>query len=376
MNKSVESYPISPYCVVNVDDLYSWITFVAEQLNNKRRRAVFRKNEFCGETWIYRGQSNAEWEITSTLQREIKVDTTQIKSFEHDMRGKELAAILNFKSLAWKFVPDPKMTRLEWLMLMRHYGFPTRLVDFSESPSVALHFAVEKEPCTDFAVWAVNRDKFRDAYIQSQVGSKLPGWKELTMKYGDQVMSVIENIESCDPIVRRAQDYLLNFILSDATIVMRNAFNRDLANEILNTSLSCEPSIPEKMGVLWFTPAHPSPRMIAQRGLFLLPLRFSEPMTSSMIRTFEINGVNRIKGIGTLHISDKDLLKRITPQVNMFKFVFKHEMLDEVKDFLQVARCSSSNLYPDIDGVAEEVKNQMQKSLSGYVGSLCELGVF
>ena len=118
------------------------------------------------------------------------------------MRGKELAAIQNFKALAWKYVPDPDMTYLEWLMLMRHYGVPTRLVDFTESPTVALHFAIETEPVNDFAVWAINRDRLKDAYIQAQVGTKLPGWDEMSKTYGERVMD--EALEACTdlPLVK------------------------------------------------------------------------------------------------------------------------------------------------------------------------------
>ena len=171
-------------------------------MKNSRCKALARKSEYCGETWIYRGQGNSEWEITSTLQREIKIDPTNIISFERDMRGKELAAIQNFKALAWKYVPDPDMTYLEWLMLMRHYGVPTRLVDFTESPTVALHFAIETEPVNDFAVWAINRDRLKDAYIQAQVGTKLPGWDEMSKTYGERVMD--EALEACTdlPLVK------------------------------------------------------------------------------------------------------------------------------------------------------------------------------
>ena len=360
------------YCVVNVEDFSAWKSFVTYQIKNSRRKAVVRRSEFCGETWIYRGQRDAQWDITSTLQREVKPIHSETMSLEHDLRGKERSAIQSFKALAWKYVPNPNMTYLEWLMLMRHYGVPTRLVDFTENPMVALHFAVETEPRGSFAVWALDRDKFRDAYIQSQVGKKLPGWDELCMKYGKQAMSEVENLNTSDPIAKKAQEYLYNFILSEATTVMRNEFNRTMANMVLNTPLVEELEVPDRIGSIWFSPEYPNPRMVARKGLFVMPLKFSETFMDSISRTLEINTI--IKNELYLNMEKLDYLKMMTRHSSMIKYVFKQEMVDEVRDSLLLANCSHLSLFPDMDGVAASVAKQVKDSLSGYVENLYDLG--
>lgn len=57
-----------------------------------------------------------------------------------------------------------------WLSLMQHYRLPTRLLDWSESPLVALFFALEESSTNDddAVIWAVAPAKLN----QNQIGSK------------------------------------------------------------------------------------------------------------------------------------------------------------------------------------------------------------
>jgi len=55
-------------------------------------------------------------------------------------------------------VPD-KNDMLEWLSLMRHYGAPTRLLDFTHSPYIACFFALENSDLNaNSAIWAINTE--------------------------------------------------------------------------------------------------------------------------------------------------------------------------------------------------------------------------
>lgn len=353
-------------CVIDVDNLQSWVRFVLGQLKERTRKTVFAKREFCGSTWIYRGQRNADWQITSTFQREMKLNHAIVRNAERDLRGKEQAAIGNFKAKAWQYVPKQGMTKLEWLTLMRHHGVPTRLVDFTESPAIALFFAMEKDPQTDFAIWALNRDSMEDAYTQSLIGTKLPGWEDLVAKYGDKASNALNDTNSTDPIVIKAQNHCDNLALSEATVEMRNCFNRNLAENIVNAPLSKEADILKNVGAIWFYPEMPTSRMRAQRGLFLMPLTIATPFMDALSVSLGLSTSDMTENVSHICISDIDKLSRRIVDTKLIKFVFKKELINEAQDLLLFANCTCDNLYPDIEGVADSIKAQLKESLSDY----------
>jgi FRG domain len=98
---------------------------------------------------LWRGHGNSSW----LLQPEV---------FRKSQRGKpyqELSLIRDFMSHAEsrRVGCPPLSDRLGWLLLARHYGLPTRLLDWSSSPLIALYFAVgdaSQESC-DGCLWSV-----------------------------------------------------------------------------------------------------------------------------------------------------------------------------------------------------------------------------
>lgn len=101
------------------------------------------------EIW-YRGQRNADWSLVPGAFRQ---DRAQISERE---------PLLRFKMYAPAVIPDCPSERdyKKWLPIMQHHGVPTRLLDWSLSPLVALFFAVggnsvqeDEVPKTDAALF-------------------------------------------------------------------------------------------------------------------------------------------------------------------------------------------------------------------------------
>ncbi|HEY1754415.1 MAG TPA: FRG domain-containing protein [Bryobacteraceae bacterium] len=97
------------------------------------------------KTVWFRGHASHAWHLEPSLSRQGKLED-------------ELKLMKHFKQNAFQFLSAPPQSESEWIFLMQHYAIPTRLLDWTENPLVALYFA-----CQDFparrkpaaAVWCL-----------------------------------------------------------------------------------------------------------------------------------------------------------------------------------------------------------------------------
>ncbi len=104
-----------------VTSIVQLISHIAERVRNKNRILWFR------------GHRSSEWDVQPAIWRDYDVDDER-----------------NFTN---RFVSRAGTRHEElpvyddsagWLSLMQHYGVPTRLLDWSRSPLIAVYFALEK----------------------------------------------------------------------------------------------------------------------------------------------------------------------------------------------------------------------------------------
>jgi FRG domain len=95
--------------------------------------------------WIYRGVSDSSYELLPRIGR--------LEYRKHYSVKTERLLLQIFKQRAIRLVSPLPTSELEWLAVGQHHGLPTRLLDWSYSPLVALYFAVSIEFDTDGAVY-------------------------------------------------------------------------------------------------------------------------------------------------------------------------------------------------------------------------------
>lgn len=104
--------------------------------------------------WIFRGQSNAKWNLQTSLERVFEREAIPLEK-RSDVEAELLRDFRRAYHQYGFHVPAPD-ANLEWLSLMQHHGAPTRLLDFSYSLYVAAYFALENAGDEDCAVFAIN----------------------------------------------------------------------------------------------------------------------------------------------------------------------------------------------------------------------------
>ena len=118
--------------------------------------------------WIFRGQSDASWNLESSLHRAFEeaqaiheISNNKKKSLNKEEHEKVM--IDRFKCSAHLYLHSlPKDDDiLSWLSLMQHHGAPTRLLDFTFSYYIALFFALEFGE-NDAVVYCINHQAIKN----------------------------------------------------------------------------------------------------------------------------------------------------------------------------------------------------------------------
>jgi truncated hemoglobin YjbI len=103
---------------------------------------------------LYRGHSDAHnWILSPGLARLVNPKSKLSVGRYGSWIDLENYILTRFQRHAEPHLSSTPTSRIDWLVLGQHHGLPTRLLDWTENPLVALYFALELELGTESSVW-------------------------------------------------------------------------------------------------------------------------------------------------------------------------------------------------------------------------------
>ncbi len=252
--------------------------------------------------WVFRGQSDSGWKLTTTLERAAQYgecDQTKIPHIEK--------YILNqFQRRASQYIKDlPKNTALfEWLSLIQHHGGPTRLLDFTHSFYVACYFALERAT-GEAAVFCLNTPLLKSCATKREKGRS------------PKIECEINTPEYCDKAIEHS--------VRSPLVMISEPF---AMNE----------------------------RLSAQQGLFAIPFEVQQSFEYNLSLTLHpfLKELPETKKLSTLKISELNDTE-FNDTCALFKLNLSRDLHFEIKRDLAKMNINAATLFPGLDGFARSL---------------------
>jgi hypothetical protein len=162
----------------------------------ERRSSDFWDN-LSRASWVFRGHRSAAWKLESSIARLgeeagicwFSAESQMMRLFSERMclYGRDR-------------IGDDKPARL--LAFMQHYGVPTRMLDFTRSPWVALFFALESRvPSGDAEIWAIDSQAVASKKSAELDSQGLRPWDadQIVLRDRGGILPSARRAEGCKP---------------------------------------------------------------------------------------------------------------------------------------------------------------------------------
>lgn len=158
---------------MQIKSVQEYITLIEKLKNNYTYSTSLGKNPLFERGtykphFIFRGHSNdKKYNLLPQVLRWNDLGNgaacTAFSQLEYNI-------LKDFMAEACRFVRDvPTNDIPAWLEIAQHYGVPTRLLDFTENPLIALYFACSKHNDEDASVWIIDEYAYNKK-LHNEVG--------------------------------------------------------------------------------------------------------------------------------------------------------------------------------------------------------------
>ncbi|MEI8045306.1 MAG: FRG domain-containing protein, partial [Verrucomicrobiota bacterium] len=262
----------------------------------------------------FRGQSklvSAGYELKPSIGRYKKLESLTL--FERDQREREVLGVFTNHLLTYVH----HLPRNDWesLAIAQHHGLPTRFMDWTTNPLVALYFAAreteadENDRPLNSAVYVLTSEPLRYADLVRE--------KQPEVIPVPDTLTTLAQLEKVDP------DELVDaYSMPGSETPLRAESPKETVTaspEVLKELAQCPFEITENV---IYDPPHVSPRIRAQDGVLLACHQPMEPL------------------------EENDYLE----------IVIKNEAHDDIRRRLDQYGVFDKQLFPDLDGIAKWLK--------------------
>ncbi len=149
--------------------------------------------------YLFRGQGDSEWSLEPSFTRVARqrgLDRNKALQLEWESVVRFSVTVKNLLPLTNTFQLSLKPGQIDlvgWGPLMQHYGAPTRQLDWSMSPWVALYFTCFEKEESDGALWIADFKK-----VMERAESKV--WAVKTLSVQDAFLQLLRDASAPDVV--------------------------------------------------------------------------------------------------------------------------------------------------------------------------------
>ena len=263
------------------------------------------------ESFAFRGMSDMSWKLLPGVFREYpeeqKSATVAGGSYLRRIYSAHECEILSHfrKEASGLLTHVSQKDDFTWLQYAQHYGVPTRLLDFTANPLVAMYFCCQSESKSDGVIWIINLSTFER-------------WSQ-----DEEICSYM------------GPDYTREAIM--------NSIMREMQGDFDYGELNGEPRLKKKRPVL-FVPPYIDQRMSAQSSRFML---WGDNQTALEDMTCAENVMSLCPdGVAYRIAQDQRFLAKV-----IIPAACKHGIMREL-DLLNI---NEKSIFPGLDGVGRYI---------------------